>query len=546
MDKDKSKEDEKDIIFKDNARNSEEALTKFRFKGKTIKEIIEGVNNKSKFDTFSWETESNDNILLKSCYDKDVEIIFANSIEVKYKIFKNSKSESIEYIQKNVYSTVQIDDFLKNNKINYPTFEFNNKSKNYKSSKILLLRAVDKSITLVSIIYEYPFVENNEILYNDVLIKKEQLSKYFDDYFMYPKNIEFTYYKSKNRKDLKCQLDYFDSNPYLSKFKIAGPSNEGKSTTLLYFSRTSYNIVYLNLKCLKSLYENKNYAKLLNILIWEFGRIKFTEIQKASFEKIFNENIKKSYVELIEKICLFLKKESIQATLIFDQFKAKNMHFSGSSDITSFFDRNLKIIICSTTNDKDIGREVIKTINKFKGNPSLDKDTQDYYFYYSDLIEPELFKEKYGKMNDNDKIYSSVNYNPKYISMLKDKSIEEIKKHILEKLKYNSDAHGLKLEMYLLNISKAVNIELNFKENLSVLNMISLKYCKLVFKGNDTFEIKYGFDFIEEIVKDEIKKINTQDYSKEKKDINYNKKEELFLLGRKLQRNKQKEDKNSN
>lgn len=141
----------------------------------------------------------------------------------------------------------------------------------------------------------------------------------------------------------------------------------------------------------------------------------------------------------------------------------------------------------------------------------------------------------------NDKKYSNVNYNPKYIVMLKDKSIEEIKKHILEKLKYNSDAHGLKLEMYLFNIYRVVNVELNFKENLSVLKMISLKYCKLLFKGNDTFEIKYGFNLIEEIVKEEIKKINIQEDG-----ISYYNKEELFLLGKKLQRNRQKKDKNSN
>lgn len=277
---------------------------------------------------------------------------------------------------------MQIDDFLENNKITSPTFELGNKTKNYASSK-LYLNSVDKSITLVSIKYEYSFVENCEILNkdnNDVFIKKEILSKYFDDYFMNPKNInaknvEFTYYKSRNRRDLNFQLNVFHFNQDLSKFKITGPSNEGKSTTLLYFSLTSYNIVYLNLKYLKILYENKDYGKFLNILIYEFGRIKFTEEQKTLFEKTFDDNKKKSYVELIEKLCLFLKKESIQATLIFDQFKAKNMHFSGYSDITSFFDPKLKIIISSATNDKDIGNEVIKTINKFKGNPSLDKDT---------------------------------------------------------------------------------------------------------------------------------------------------------------------------
>ena len=441
MDKVISKEGENDMDFKDNSKNmdSVEGLTKFKYKGKTIQEIIIAVKNQKQFDNFTWIKEGN-NILLNDYFGKDIEAIFLNSIEVIYEIYRISKSERKKYIQKNVYSTMQIDEFLENNNIDSPTFELNNVQYDYKGSKIFLM-TVEEKITMAFIKDEYSLVENCEIIKNNTKIEKEKLSKYFNDYFLYPKNIndsndsEFIYYLTKNRKELNRQLMFFNFNSNLSKFKITGPSNEGKSTTLLYFSRNFFNIVYLNLKCLKSLDENKEYGKLLNILIYEFGRIKFTESQKASFEEIFNENKRKSYVEIIEKICLFLKKQSIKGIIIFDQFKAKNIQFLGFNDITSFFDPNLKVIISSSINDKDIGREVIKTINKYKKNPDLTPETQEYYFYYCDLIDIQLFKEKF----DNNNIYSRINFNPKYIAiLLEDKSIKDIKKHILEKMKYNS------------------------------------------------------------------------------------------------------------
>jgi len=99
MDKDKSKEGEKDMDLKDNDMNSDEGLTKFNYKGKTIKEIIDAAENNNKFDDFIWEKEGN-NILLRDLYGMDIEIIFINSIEVKYEIYKKSSSEIIKLIKK--------------------------------------------------------------------------------------------------------------------------------------------------------------------------------------------------------------------------------------------------------------------------------------------------------------------------------------------------------------------------------------------------------------------------------------------------------------
>ena len=69
------------------------------------------------------------------------------------------------------------------------------------------------------------------------------------------------------------------------KFKITGPSKDGKSTTLLYLSRSYFNIVYLNLETINILYQNKKIKKVLEILIYEFGRIEFTNEEDKRYLK---------------------------------------------------------------------------------------------------------------------------------------------------------------------------------------------------------------------------------------------------------------------
>ena len=80
MDKNKKKkEEENDLTLKDIDLDSEEALTKFKYQDKTIKEIIEAVKNQKQFDNFTW-TKENNNILLNDDFGKDIEVIFVTLV----------------------------------------------------------------------------------------------------------------------------------------------------------------------------------------------------------------------------------------------------------------------------------------------------------------------------------------------------------------------------------------------------------------------------------------------------------------------------------
>ena len=496
---------------------SEEKLLDYIYKNKSIRDILDACKKKIfPYEDIYW-TKINDVIILRNNFGKELEIIFPNPIVVKYELIKSSANNNKIFIDQKVFSTIQINEFLKGKQFKNPIFEIENINYNYYESKFEL-NEINKEFTIKYIVNDYQLNQNFNVIRKDESIKREDLSIYFDEYFKYPKLLDkessFDYYESKNRKILYNNLIRFQNNQSIYKFKITGPSNEGKSTTLLYFSRELTNIVYLNIKCLEVLYNNKEYSKYLNILMYEFGRIKFNnDKQASSFETIFNENIKEPYWTIIEKLCEHLKKENIQATIIFDQYKENYMHFSSIKKTTDFFNTKLKIIVCSSINDKDIGFEVIKTINQFKGNPSFNLENQDYYFYYSDLVDTVDFKEKYEKFNNN--FYELFDYNPKYIDLLREKGYDRIKDGIIDKMRFNSKSFGVKLEVYLFNIYRNVNKDLCFNEDSSLLYMIPLKYCTLNFKGNN-FEIKYRFKLIEDIVINKIKEINTEDYFEKK------------------------------
>lgn len=471
---------------------SEEELLNYKYKNKTIRDIIDAIKkNISPYGDIYW-TNSNEVYILMDKSLRELEIIFPNPIVVKYEVIKRLTNKKQLFMDLKVFSTLQIDEFLKTKHFKNPTFEIQNRSYNYFESKFKL-KFINKNLTIKNIMNDYQLYQHFNIINKDEIIKREDLSTYFNEYFIYPisldKGASFVYYESKSRDNLYNDLIEFINHPSIYIFKISGPPNDGKSTTLLYLSRNFINIIYLNVKCLEVLYSKEEYSKYLNLLIYEFGRIKFSNTkQSLSFENIFNDNIKQPYWKIIEELCLYLKKEHIKATIIFDEYKDKRIHFPSFKNITDFFNTDLKIILCSSINDKEIENEVINTITKFKGNPSLNLENQDYYFYYSDLIDTENLEKK-------NEIYNNIFF--------------------LDEMENYSKSFGIELEVYLFNIYRNVNKDLYFNEDLYILYMIPLKYCKLIFKGN-IFEFKYRYKIIEEIVNKNISKINTQDYFEKK------------------------------
>ena len=94
----------------------------------------------------------------------------------------------------------------------------------------------------------------------------------------------------------------------------------------MYLSRSYFNIVYLNLETINILYQNKKIKKVLEILIYEFGRIEFTnEEDKRIFEEKFNESIDQTPWILITKLTDYLCEKKIKVILIIDQFKSSSV-----------------------------------------------------------------------------------------------------------------------------------------------------------------------------------------------------------------------------
>ena len=76
---------------------------------------------------------------------------------------------------------------------------------------------------------------------------------------------------------------------------------------------------------------------------------------------------------------------------------------------------SLKLILCSSINDKDIRDEVIKTINTFGGNITiLNMHTQHYYFYFPQ----NFFEIKLSGNVEYDELFQLFYYKPKFKYLL--------------------------------------------------------------------------------------------------------------------------------
>jgi hypothetical protein len=243
-------------------------------------------------------------------------------------------------------------------------------------------------------------------------------SKYFDIYFPSIKrekeDNEFKFIYSSERKQIRDNIMSLNNSKTLKKYKLTGPFSTGKSMTLFKISKSWFNIIYINLKAIKEY--RKDYYKFLEILFAESSRVKLTSVKREEFKKkVKLISLEKGILDiLIQVIKLFLELNGNEnITLILDQFKSSNIEY----DI-SFKERikelneqtNLKIVYCSSINDNETRDELMPTFIKYKGYISqLNEETQEYYFYYTEL---------YISPKSNDIIYLLFNNKIKYIDMI--------------------------------------------------------------------------------------------------------------------------------
>ena len=487
--------------------------------GKDITEILKEIEENPEFKKYyNYRIVRTENLFSLENEEKisDCYLFFKKPIIIYYKNVSISNKQ-FTLIDKKVTSTFQIELTMKIYNIKYLIYE-NEKGSFFPKYKSFIIEYINDNISNINFIcfmdeIQFKSIENSldSIPKN---INLNSLSKYSKEYFKYSED-KIEYFSNTERKKLLSKLNEFIESD-INFFKIAGPSNNGKSITLFLFSRLKRNIIYLNLKYIMKLFylQDKEY---LNVINYEFGRAILNEKEILELKNIINSKIFIEPWNIIFKLFnLLISKELI---LIFDQFKDKNVDSYIFKNIEEkILGNKIKIIICSCINDESLKTQILKTIEVFHGNPPyFNKDSEKYYYYYSNLLNVEDLKLICGKNpNDDNELFNQFNYNPKYIYIFRKsnesyyKTVEKIKLHIISKIKEGFSEKFLVNDILYLTSLK-VGIELDYEENFNILVFSSLKYFTL--ELNKTFfKIYYSFNYIKSIIDEIDIKKNIEDF----------------------------------
>ena len=404
---------------------------------------------------------------------------------------KNSKSYSI-------YSTYEIYEIVKDYNLDNLFFDNVKYLKNYNylsEGKILNFNYE------LSNFVEIPLTENIQKIYNfSEPILPRNLSEYYNLYFEYDDLLnKIEYYITKERQSLFNLIIRRLSTKKI--FKFSGPSGIGKSFFLLYFSRTRCNCIYINLNAVRKLLELKQYNKLKNVIAAECRRVSLNKEDIISFNKMMTNINEMRISNIIDELVKFFSQIK-NIIIILDQFK---------TDISIDDNKlgNIRLILCSSINDKDIRQNCIENfINLLKGN---DIDYNKYVYI------PKLCQHKNGN-----KIYSFFNNIPKYISMIKncqtyddyDAKLKTINNGIIERIKSFCKSD---FSEYIMKIRQYLNVFIYISDFSKIIDLYPLKYFIFQFysdknenniilyndknlKNAKYFKVSFLFPYMEEII----------------------------------------------
>ena len=199
----------------------------------------------------------------------------------------------------------------------------------------------------------------------------------------------------------------------------------------------------------------------------------------------------------------------------------------------------LKLILCSSINDKDIKDEVIKTINNFGGNiTELNLYTQDYFFYFPQ----NFFKKEISGNRELDELFQLFDYKPKYKYLLLNcknnhEEVEKIKNKIKNKVSgFFKNEKDLDLSTILLNLKNKINVKYKYSQFSNIIKKVPLKYYILNFE-KEYFQINYLFELMKILEKENLTDKECTNYFKEHKYLLYKSfdvKEEFFKMSAKF------------
>ena len=456
------------LIMEKESKNKDknEGVKEVEKEEKIYKDVDEKIDGKKDADD---KTDKNNKIKRKKFF------LFEEKKKIKI-YFSSNEFETIE-----VFTSLEIETFIKGKNKNINHLYIKNSEKD---------KFVD-SIGSLGFILEYYDLEFREkeplpdlILKNSLSLSKdyspEQYSKYFYEYFKYEdkqkKNDEIKFQKNKMRSIIFNNIvSQLRDKKELKTFKFTGPSSIGKSFTLFRLSHICYNIAYINVKVLEE--HIKDLYTTYSIIISELERFNIKECLE-DIKNIINNNYNadNSYLNLLLNIMECLKNIDVNFVFIFDQFKYKYFPKNFMEKLKIF--DNIKIVQCSSINDKNIRQECLKTwFIVGKNILYLDKNNQDYYLYF------ERFYFSENNMNNDSKniVFKQFDYMPKYINKYKDyqdkNSIyDDTKKCIKAKIDDFCESHKIDNSLLYSKLKYITNKDYDYNNFEDIIKYCPLKY----------------------------------------------------------------------
>ena len=342
------------------------------------------------------------------------------------------------------------------------------------------------------------WIKNNKLQLNEITLKIPdiqpklinlkssynpcKLSKFFYKYFPYEdeeNDGKIEYIDSVSRREIFENLENLYDTSNLRNYKFTGPSSNGKSFTLFYFSRCYKNIIYLNLKVIK----NQNKEENLEMIISELSGLFLLkeEIDTLNIQ-IKDINTDKNIFEIfLEILKLILNFDINKLILIIDQYKCENYstYPNFMKNINSLIDKYkaLKLVLCSSINDNENRDNVLINLENNKGNPEYNENNQDCVFYYADL-----YKKKNNLKTPINYLFSNKqNYKHLFRSgNSKKKVFEEISQKIQAKMETFRVSHLSKNRLQNEYIFFPWLIEHQIFKTLSIFQIHIIFYSKIV------------------------------------------------------------------
>ena len=420
----------------------------------------------------------------------------------------NIKNNPHVYLKNNDYFPVSIENFSKIivNEIDY--------IKNLENSQI--------KINKLKEIYN---IRNNNNKQNITINNKFEINKINPNLNIYYPDISKneTLYFTLNRFKLIVDINHFlkDNDECNSEnkrkkilFPFYGNYASGKSLILLILNNQK-NSIYINFKCL-----NKNFG---TSIFWD---LIFSEImnvfinEKKTFEEyidcinsIHQSNYnKKSVFEIISNLIIEVHiKRNNNLTIIFlDQYKNNNDNMKKLKKLINQIveeDLNIKIIMCSSQNDKYF-RDIYYQ-ETFYNEKNKDEYLIPFRFYDRIISKEEMKDIIIEDMNEYNFLsfsFETFEYLPLYINLcIINKNnlgnfIENTKKKIESKIEEFFKNNEIKNNILdFEEIRQNIDIEISDEKAKQLSKYIPFKYFYFINNKNNTKIIKYYFPLIKEV-----------------------------------------------